>query len=118
MSYDKLLKDINTFRDGCNSIGIKDETVKNLIRFMNGSPYKSLVVALFNKGQEVGLYFFGIVYDAFVKFLIKYKYPVTTISTVIDNKKDISQLQFEIGFHFKIDDTTHTPTRSAFYGIF
>lgn len=116
--YEDIMININTFRAGCLKIGIDDEDCKNMIRFLHGCPYKCLVISLFNKPTEVGLYFFGIVYEAFRDFLIKYNYPVELISLIVDHEKDVAQLQMEVGFHFTKGNSDFTPSRTAFYGLF
>lgn len=116
--YDEIMLNIDTFRSSALKIKIEDEDTKNMIRFMHGSPYKCMVISLFNKPEEVGLYFFGISYDAFVQFLIEYDYPVKMIELIVDKKEDISKLHIEIGFHFLKGSTNFTPSRTAFYGLF
>ena len=117
--YDKILQNVNVFRLTCLSIGLVDHDIIRLINFMNTYLYKSEFISIFNKGTEVGLYFYGIAYQPFVDFLMRYDYPVGLITLVVDHPHEISQLKLEVGFHFnKAVGSTVEPTRSAFYGLF
>ena len=121
--YDKILQNVNVFRLTCLSIGLVDHDIIRLINFMNTYFYKSEFISIFNKGTEVGLYFYGIPYQPFVDFLMRYDYPVGLITLVVDHPHEISQLKLEVGFHFNkavgsAADSASEPTRSAFYGLF
>jgi len=112
------IKDSNTFKQICSSINIDEDDATNLINFMNGRPYNCGVMSIFNKESEIGLYFFGIAYDSFKKFLIEYRYDPKVIQAISDNESDVSQIHFEVAFHFQKGSNNSVPVRSGFYGLF
>lgn len=122
--FDTMFSHVSVFIDRCLKIGIKGYELPPIINFINGSPYKCGVTSIFNKGQEIGLYFYGVNYDAFIHFLVTYDYSVNLIELVANSKEDISQQQLEIGFHFpklkckSKPGAIAKPTRTAFYGLF
>lgn len=118
--YDDVMSNIGTFVSACQKIGLNERDTSLIVRFVNGSPYKCLALSLVNKmlTNEIGLYFFGIAFDPFLKFLIDYDYQVPLIQAAVENKDDVSRLCLEVGFHFAKDSNDINPTRTAIYGLF
>lgn len=117
-TFSNILSNTDSLRKFSASIGLGEMDVDNLYNFLNNSPYKCTCVALVNKGSEMGIYMFGIVYQAFVSFLVTYNYPASIIAEVMKHEEDVSKLQLEVGFHFVRGERCHIPSRTAFYGIF
>jgi hypothetical protein len=116
--YQTIFSSVAVFFQYGASIGIAPEDLLNLIKFIQEFGNLScLACALANKGEQVGLYMLGISYDAFMKFLLTYDYPVSLIMMMSECRERSEGLQFEVGFHFKKGDQSHTPFRTAFYGI-
>lgn len=116
--FEKTFADTTALKDKCLKVGMKADDIENLVTFCNGSPYKCKAVSLVNKGKEIGIYFFGICYQAFVNFLIKYHYPPELTNLLLKHPSQISLLQLEVGFHFLKGSNTALPWRTAFYGLF
>jgi hypothetical protein len=106
------------FETSCVRVGIQPIDIANLAKFCNGAPYVCRSVSLVNKREEIGIYFFGISYATFLKFLIDYQYPPDLFHFTIEHSIDISRLQLEVGFHFPKGSQTGVPSRTAFYGLF
>lgn len=104
--------------DHCKKLGMKQDDINNLVKFCDGSPYKCKVVSIVNKREEIGIYFFGICYEAFALFLVKYRYPPDLLDFVLKNATSVAALQLEVGFHFRKDSDTAIPSRTAIYGLF
>lgn len=117
-TFSNILFNANSLRKWGGSVGLGNIDLDNLYNFLNNSPYKCATVAIVNKGMEMGIYLFGIVYRAFLLFLIEYNYPPALISEVSSKEEEISKMQLEVGFHFKRGIKCHIPSRTAFYGLF
>jgi hypothetical protein len=116
--FNLALGNIISFTFRCTKLGLEEIDIANLHRFINGSEYKAKTVSLVNKRTEIGIYFFGISYDAFLKFLITYMYPPELVSFVSSHSEDLMKQQLEVGFHFPKGSTNGLPSRTAFYGLF
>lgn len=121
-TMENMMKNLPAFYDRCLKIGILEDEIKHIVKFIHGSPYKCPIASIFNKGDEIGLYFYGIDYSAFKQFVIDYDYPVHLIEYVIENEHQLKGQQLEVGFHFsksaKDIASRSVPCRTAFYGIF
>ena len=99
-------------------LNVSNNDIVNVLQFIDKSEYKCTSVSLVNKKEEIGVYFFGIAYESFVKFLLEYMYPPDLLDLVCRNKEAFADIQIEVGFHFRKGDNTSTPSRTAFYGLF
>ncbi len=116
--YGSIFVDIETVTNHFRKIGVSNDDIENILKFVNYSEYRCISVSLVNKKEEVGIYFFGIAYEAFLSFLLEYLYPPDVLDLVSKNKDTFSNVQLEVGFHFKKGDRTSKPSRTAFYGLF
>jgi hypothetical protein len=116
--YDQVFTDTDSFTEKFRKVGLTDGDIFTLFRFCSGSPYKCKTVSLVNKREEMGIYFFGISPDAFLKFLLEYKYPPRLVEMVASNYDDLKSMELEVGFHFLKGIGMPLPTRTAFYGLF
>lgn len=116
--YRVIFSSANTFATKCDMIGINIEDAKNVINFAIKTQYACSVVSIFNKGPEIGLYFYGIKIDPFISFLDTYNYPGQLTEFCLQHREDLAKTNIEVGFHFLKGSQTSTPSRSAFYGVF
>jgi len=116
--FKTLFSNANTFVAKCVKIGLSREDGLNLARFATKSPYVCNVVSIFNKGAQVGLYFYGVKIIPFLEFLDRYNYPGQLLELCLLKKEEVMQMNLEIGFHFQKGAQDATPLRSAFYGLF
>lgn len=117
-AYKVMFSNVNVFVARCLGLGISLPDTKNLIKFATSTQYACTIVSVFNKGEQVGFYFYGVKFQPFVEFLDKYDYPSQLLEFCLQNKEDVSQMNLEVGFHFAKGSTTATPLRSSFYGVF
>jgi len=82
------------------------------------SKYKCHETMIAHKGNEIGLYYFGLSGETFLKFLNEYKYPSQFINWYTDNWESLCHLPIEIGIHYVLRNNILIPQRSAIYGIF
>tara|TARA_R110002072_G_scaffold45565_1_gene126643 strand:- start:50094 stop:51764 length:1671 start_codon:yes stop_codon:yes gene_type:complete len=118
MIYDNLFTTKANIHYHCKNLGIDKSDADNLIKFFEGSNYKCLVINLVNKKSEIGLYCFGISYEAFLNFLTEYLYTHNLVVAVTNFSEESKKMEFEVGFHFPKGDTSGRPSRTAFYGLF
>jgi hypothetical protein len=116
--YATMFASVHIFVERCLKIGISKEDATNIINFAVKTQYQCTIVSIFNKGNQIGLYFFGIKFQPFLEFLDTYNYPGQLIELCLSKKNDIAQMNLEVGFHFEKKSQTSTPLRSAFYGVF
>lgn len=116
--YKTMFSNVNTFVSKCKMIGLTLEDAENIIKFALKTEYVCDVVSVFNKGPQVGLYFFGVHFQPFLEFLDFYNYPAQVVELCLKHREDVMQMNLEVGFHFDKGSQTATPLRTAFYGVF
>jgi len=116
--FSNVVVDIKTITILFKRLNVSNNDIVNVLQFIDKSEYKCTSVSLVNKKEEIGVYFFGIAYESFVKFLLEYMYPPDLLDLVCRNKEAFADIQIEVGFHFRKGDNTSTPSRTAFYGLF
>lgn len=117
-TYESVFLTAQKFADRCCEIKLDPPDILNLLEFVKPTNYGCVAVSIFNKGPQIGLYFYGVFFPAFMDFLHRYDYPCDLVAYCRENAGDLAQHNLEIGFHFEKGSTTAVPLRTAFYGVF
>jgi hypothetical protein len=117
-SYKDVFATGNVFANKCVAMCIEIHDVLNIVEFLKITNFPCSVLSIFNKGTQVGLYFYGVQFQAFLDFLDEYDYPSELTAHCLKNQNDLKKMNLEIGFHFEKGSNSGKPLRTAFYGVF